>query len=335
MTIQDNRKVRICPFPQKPRASPSSIGLITRIRLQLNPLFLRKTGSLLLLIGGILILAAQVWIILLALQFAVVWAFDPTLVMEINFPMMMAALFGSISGMLILLGAIVAYFKNIKIGTFLAIFWALLANIFLAFLLLIRMEIPYYVFFLPFWQTLSVGTIGASICIIGGGFGMASLRRPQPVPTDIVYEASRLRTAGWVFTLIGAAVILVVQLLLMYWFLEYFLLNPAYPYGMDYLILSNLHLTGIGTFATLCCGIALIITAFTTASINAKLGGILTFLFAIPAFLPIYWSMLQPLYLVLLQGAGAAYATAGGTLSLSAGLAPYQQPVPANSLINQ
>jgi hypothetical protein len=287
------------------------------------------------LIGGLLILAAQVWISLLSLQFAAVWSFDPALVMEVNFPMMMAALFGSISGTLILLGAIVAYFKNVKIGTFLAIFWALLANIFLAFLLLIRIEIPYCVFFLPFWQTLSFGTIGASICIIGGGFGMASLRRPQPVPTDILYEASRLRTAGWTFTLIGAAVILFVQLLLIYWYLDNTLFNPAYPYGMDSFILSNLHLRGIGTFTTLCCGIALIVTALITASINAKLGGILTFLFAIPAFLPIYWSMFQPLYLVLLQGAGAAYATAGGTLSLSAGLTLYQQPVPANPLINK
>jgi hypothetical protein len=304
-----------------------------RIHSQIKPLFLRRTGSVLILIGGVLILAAQMWIVMLVIQFATVLGFDPALVVQITFPMMVAVSFGAISGTLVVLGAIITNFKNVKIGTTLAILWGLLANLILALILVIRTEIPEYIFFLPFWQTVSLGSVGSLICVLGGGLGLASLRRPQLLLIKVVQEAHQLKTAGWAFTLIGAGVIILVQLFLMYWYLNLTIFNPSYP--LDNYLQLALHATGIGIFVALCCGIGLIIGAFTTAHINPKLGGILTFIFAIPAFLPFYWSMFQPIYLVLLQGAGAAYATAGGVLSLSAALKPYNQPVTAEPLVNQ
>ncbi|MFX1318891.1 MAG: hypothetical protein ACFE9D_07705 [Promethearchaeota archaeon] len=334
MTPPDNRKSRICPLPPEPKIVPSSsMQVLTRIRSQINPLFLKKFGSILILIGGLLILAAQAWIIVLVIQFESVWGFDPTLVIHITFPMQVAVIFGAFSGTIVLIGATIAYFKNVKIGTFLAIFWALLANFFLALILLLRTEIPEYVFFIPFWQTFSLGIIGSFICVFGGGIGMASLRQPQTVPIEIVYEGYQLKTAGWAFTLIGAAVILLVQLFLMYWYLGSTIFNPSYLI-MSHL-LSALHNTGIGIFITLCCGIGLIIAAVITANFNAKLGSILTFIFAIPVWLPFYWSMYAPIYLVLLQGGGAAFATAGGILSLSSALFSYRQPITTEPLISQ
>ncbi|MFX1565288.1 MAG: hypothetical protein ACFFCH_04795 [Promethearchaeota archaeon] len=45
--------------------------------------------------------------------------------------------------------------------------------------------------------------------------------------------------------------------------------------------------------------------------------------------------MFQPIYPVFLQGAGAAFATAGGTLVLFSVLFPYRQPIAAEQVISQ
>jgi hypothetical protein len=42
-------------------------------------------------------------------------------------------------------------------------------------ILLIRTEIPEYVFFIPFWQTLSLGAIGACLGVLGGGIFVAGV----------------------------------------------------------------------------------------------------------------------------------------------------------------
>jgi hypothetical protein len=335
MSAQENMKFRICPLPpEPPKTRHRVVQVVARLRLYLDPGLLKKAGSILILIGAILIFAAQIWISVICTQFVSVWGFDPTLASRIAFPMIIAMSFGILSGTLVLLGAILAYFKNVKIGTSLAIFWALLANVMLALILLLRTEIAEYVFFIPFWQTFALGVIGSFIGILGGGIGLSSLRKPQVVPAEVAYETSQLKTAGWAFTLIGAGIIIIVQLLLLYWYLDNTIFNPLYLDEMDPFLSTNLSSTKIGIFVTLICSIGLIASALIIGNLNAKLGGIFVFIFAIPAFLPFYWSMLQPIYLILLQGTGAGFATGGGILTLAAGLYSYREPPPAERFAN-
>lgn len=335
MSVQDNKKFRICPLPPEPRKSPGRVvQMVARLRLYLNPSLLKKAGSILIVLGAIFIFSAQVWISVINTHYLSVWGFDPTFAGNIVFATTVAMSFGILSGSMVLLGAILAYFRNVKIGTSLAIFWALLANMMLALILLLRTEIAEYVFFIPFWQTFVLGIIGSFIGVLGGGLGLSSLRKPQVVPSEVAYETSQLKTAGWAFTLIGAGIIIFIQSLLLYWYLANTIFNPLYPQGMDSFTLSNLSGSAIGIFVTLICSIGLIVTALIIGNFNAKLGGVLVFIFALPAFLPLYWSMLQPIYLILLQGTGAGFATGGGILSLAAALYSYRESQPAEPIMN-
>ncbi|MFX0167957.1 MAG: hypothetical protein ACFE89_01260 [Candidatus Hodarchaeota archaeon] len=332
MSAKQNKKARICPIPPKPRISPPSVVKVdARLRWHLNPFLLKKVGAILIFFGAVLIFVAQVWISAICAQFVSILGFDLILARNIVNPMIVAMSFGILSGSMVLIGAILMYFKNVKIGTSLAIFWALLANLMLALILLLRTEIHEYVFYIPFWQTFAPGIIGSIVGVLGGRIGLASLRTPQAISPEGVVKTSQLRTAGWALSLLGAGIIVFIQLLLLFWYLENTIFNPFYPYGMDSFALSNLSIIKIGIFVTLIGGIGLLSTLLIISNLYAKLGDVLVFIFTIPAILPFYWGTIQPLLFILIQGTGAGLAIGGSILSLSAALylhkIPQAQPI--------
>jgi hypothetical protein len=321
MKAHNKNEIKICPFPPERKQTPSPFALmVIRIRTQITQLLSKKASSIIILFGGILILAAQIWVILILSQFLFMWGWAPDLVGQVQTPMLFVIGFGFLASAMVLLSAIITYFKNVKFGTAFAIFWALLANLMLIFVLLIRTDIPEYVFFFHFWQTLSLGAIGACLGVLGGGLGLASLRKPYPVPPDVTYASHQLKTAGWAFTLLGGIVLLLTQIFLIIGFVIY---NPPYLYEMSEHFVFGLRLAVFTLVIALCFSIGVIIAAFITSSINVKLGAILAFIFALFSFLPLLHPVLLSVTLIGTQTAGAAYTSAGGILSLASIFKPY------------
>lgn len=321
MKAHNKNEIKICPFPpeQKKVSSPFAFSMI-RVRSQITPLLLKKASSIIILVGGFLIFATQIWVILLLLQFFSVWGWNPDLVGQVSTSMLFVIGFGFLASAMVMLGAIITYFKNVKFGTAFAIFWALIANMMLIVVLLLRTEVPEYVFFFPFWQTLFLGAIGACLGVLGGGLGLASLRKPHPVPPDVTYASYQLKTAGWAFTLLGGIVLLLTQIFLIIGFVFYY---PSFLYEMSEPFVFSLRHAVFTLVIALIYSIGVIIAAFITSSINVKLGAILAFIFALLSFIPLLHPVLLSVTLIGTQTVGAAYASAGGILSLASILKPF------------